>query len=168
MKVNDLLNSQGGFAKTNELLSRGFTNAEAFSIMSYQDAIPEEWRKKLKQKHLSITHTPNQKDKLLINDDLTPFTKLTHKSVNLELTSKINSVPTAQKRFINDYPNANFDWKAICELPLKVAVDIRTQQFPYKLLHKILYFNKALFKMNIADTNKRTFCNDFDETIAHL
>ena len=49
VKLNDLLSSQGGFAKTNELLSREFTHAEAFSIMSYQDAIPEEWRKKLKQ-----------------------------------------------------------------------------------------------------------------------
>ena len=160
VKVNDLLSSQGGFAKTNELLSRVFTHAEAFSIMSYQHAIPIEWRKKLKQKHLSITHTPNQKDKLLINDDLTPFTKLTHKSVYLELTSKINSVPTAQKRFINDYPNANFDWKAIYEPPLKVTVDIRTRQFQYKLLHRTLDLNKALFKMNIADTNKCTFCND--------
>ena len=35
MKVNDLLSSQGGFAKTTELLSRGYTNAEAFSIMGY-------------------------------------------------------------------------------------------------------------------------------------
>ena len=74
VKVIDLLSSQGGFAKTNELLSRRFTHAEAFSIMSYQDVIPFEWRKKLKRKHLSITHTPNQKDKLLINDDLTLFT----------------------------------------------------------------------------------------------
>ena len=74
MKVIDLLSSQGGFAKTNELLSRRFTHAEAFSIMSYQDVIPFEWRKKLKRKHLWITHTPNQKDKLLINDDLTLFT----------------------------------------------------------------------------------------------
>ena len=117
---------------------------------------------------MSIAHTPNQKDKLLINDDLTPFTKLTNKSVYLELTSKINSVPTAQKRFINDYSNANFDWKAVYELPLKLTVDIRTRQFQYKLLHKTLYFNKTLFKMNIADTNKCTFCNDFDETIAHV
>ena len=85
-----------------------------------------------------------------------------------QLTSKINSVPTAQKRFINGYPNTNFDWKAIYELPLKVTVDITTRQFQYKLLHRTLYFNKALFKMNIADTNKCTFCNDFDETIAHL
>ena len=85
-----------------------------------------------------------------------------------QLTSKINSVPTAQKRFINGYPNTNFDWRAIYELPLKVTVDITTRQFQYKLLHRTLYFNKALFKMNIADTNKCTFCNDFDETIAHL
>ena len=107
-----------------------------FHNRSYQDAIPIEWRKKLKQKHLSITHTPNQKDRLSINDDLTLFTKLTHKSVYLELTSEISSVPTAQKRFINYYPNANFDWKAIYELPLKVTVDIRTRQFQYKLLRR--------------------------------
>ena len=136
--------------------------------MSYQDAIPIEWRKKLKQKHLSVTYTPNQKDKILISDDLTPLTKLTHKSVYLELTSKINSVPTAQKRFINDYHNANLIGKSIYELPLKVTVEIRTRQFQYKLFHRTLYFNKALFKMNIADTNKCTFCNDSDETIAHV
>ena len=105
VKVNDLSSSQGGFAKTNELLSCGSTYASAFSILSHQDAIPIEWCKKLKQKHLSIVYTPNQKDKLSIDDDFTPFTKLTHKSVDLQLTSKINSVLTAQKRFIKDYPN---------------------------------------------------------------
>ena len=47
-KVNDLLSSQGSFAKTNEILSRAYTSAEAFSIMGYQEAIPIEWRKMLK------------------------------------------------------------------------------------------------------------------------
>ena len=50
-----------------------------------------------------------------------------------------HSVPTAQKRFINDCPNTSYDWKAIYELPLKVTVDLRTRQFRPKLLHRTLY-----------------------------
>ena len=49
MQINDLLSSNGGLVKTDELISRGFSHAEAFSVMSLIDAIPSEWRKKSKE-----------------------------------------------------------------------------------------------------------------------
>ena len=169
MKINDLLSSNGGLVKTDELISRGFSYAEAFSVMSLIDAIPSEWRKKLKnRKPIALSNIVCRKKQLLLNGNPTNFINITQKSVYLELTSRIINFPTAQKSFSYIYPNTKFDWKAIYELPLKVTIDTKTRQFQYKILHRILYTNKMLFKMNLVDTSKCTFCNEFDETIEHL
>ena len=40
--------------------------------------------------------------------------------------------------------------------------------FQYKILNNILYLNKALYKMKIADSTLCIFCSQDDETIKHI
>ena len=88
-QINDLLSSNGGLAKTDELISRGFSHAEAFSIMCLIDAIPSEWRKKLKNRKPITSSIKVCKEKqLLLNGSPTDFIKITQKSVYLELLNK--------------------------------------------------------------------------------
>ena len=100
MQINDLLSSNGGLVKTDELISRGFSHAEAFSVMSLIDAIPSEWRKKLKNRKPITSSIKVCKEKqLLLNGSPTDFIKITQKSVYLELTSRITNFPKSQEFF---------------------------------------------------------------------
>ena len=87
------------------------------------------------------------------------FTKKKQKAIYCQVISNIVAIPTAQKRFKKAYPDANLDWKKLYQLPFKVTSDSRTLQFQYKILNRSLYTNKTLFKWNIAETAKCTFCN---------
>ena len=54
-------------------------------------------------------------------------------------------------------------------LPFQVTIETEAHKFQYKLLNRIqLFTNKVLFKWNITDTCKCTFCSDYDETVEHL
>ena len=48
LKINDVLNLQGGFMKVEELLASGFTCTESFLPMSCIDVPPSQRRKQLK------------------------------------------------------------------------------------------------------------------------
>ena len=103
-----------------------------------------------------------------INEKLTKLENLKQKTVYCELISKISSQLTAQKRFSKKYPLHTFEWDSIYLLPRKVTIESRTRDFQYKILNRILFTNKMLFKMKINDTDKCTFCNEEEETIEHL
>ena len=168
LKINDLLNLQGGFMKVEELLASGFTCTESFLLMSCIDALPSQWRKQLKftkERNLAVESDEAQ---LWIDAKFIKISKLTQKAIYSELVSKITSIPTAQKRFSALYPDYNFKWNRIYEIPFKVTTNSKTRQFQYRILNRILYTNKLLYKMKITDTFKCTFCNEEDETIQHL
>ena len=103
-----------------------------------------------------------------VNEKLTKLENLKQKTVYCKLISKISSQPTAKKRFSKEYPLHTFEWDSIYLLPRKVTIESRTRDFQYKILNRILFTNKMLFKMKISDTDKCTFCNEEEETIEHL
>ena len=47
-------------------------------------------------------------------------------------------------------------------------MDSKLRVFQYKVLNNILYLNKSLYKMKLADTPVCTFCQREEETINHL
>ena len=50
----------------------------------------------------------------------------------------------------------------------KLTLDSKLRVFQCKILSKILYLNKSLYKMKLADTSLCTFCQREGETINHL
>ena len=170
MLANDLLSTNGGFATLEELVSRSFTITESFLIMGLIDALPSLWRKELKKLKRRQQDEMNHRKiaGLYIKDKFTTTEKLKQKHVYTELVSNKTSKPTAQKRFSEIYPNHEFDWKSIYLLPWKVSTEVKIKVFQYKILNRILYTNKALFKMKLSDTDKCTFCKEEIETIEHL
>ena len=168
LKIIDLLNLQGGFMKVEELLASGFICTESFLLMSCIDALPSQWRKQLKFTKKRNVAVESDEAQLWIDAKFIKISKLSQKAIYSELVSKITSIPTAQKRFSVLYPDYNFEWNKIYEIPFMVTTDSKTRQFQYRILNRILYTNKLLYKMKIADTFKCTFCNEEDETIQHL
>ena len=84
--------------------------------------------------------------------------------------SKISSIPTAQKKYNEAFSThaSQLDWEKIYLLPFKTTLDTKLREFQYKILNRILYTNKMLFKFKKVDSPLCVFCEKELETIEHL
>ena len=113
--------------------------------------------------------TNNLTDETVSGDDVQDITRMTSKSIYSTLVKRIQISPTAQSKFNSLYNiSGTTDWKNIYQLPGQVTVDTRTRVFQYKIINRILYTNKTLYKMNLVPSPMCTFCGDHEETLEHL
>ena len=128
-------------------------------------AIPPNWKLSLKDGE----NTNNQTDKTVSDNDVQDVTRMTSISIYSTLVKRIQIPPTAQSKFNSLYNiSGTIDWKNIYLLPGRVTLDTRTRAFQYKILNRILYTNKILYKINLVPSPMGTFCGDHEETLEHL
>ena len=60
--------------------------------------------------------------------------------------------PTAQKKYVEFFENDDLNWKKIYSLPYQVALDTKSREFQYKLLHRYLAANDFLNKIGISSS----------------
>ena len=53
---------------------------------------------------------------------------------------------------------SQLDWEKIYLLPFKTTLDTKLREFQYKILNRILYTNKMLFKFKKVDSPLCDFC----------
>ena len=72
------------------------------------------------------------------------------------------------------YFNKHFDleedcpWEKVYMLPYKATIESTTRVFQYKILNNILYLNKRLHRMELAESSLCVFCKFYPENISHL
>ena len=72
------------------------------------------------------------------------------------------------------YFNRNFDleedflWDKVYTLPYNTTIESTTRVFQYKILNNILYLNKRLHRMKLAESPLCGLCKLYPETISHL
>ena len=76
--------------------------------------------------------------------------------------------PSARHKYSSIFNNCNLDWDAIYLIPHAVTLDTKTRIFQYKLIYRILYTNKSLYKMKMVDSPLCTFCQTSEESLEHL
>ena len=59
-------------------------------------------------------------------------------------------------------------WKFINSLPFKITQDTTLRWVQYRIIHRCIATNELLHKINILDSNFRTFCGEHVESILHL
>ena len=82
--------------------------------------------------------------------------------------AKLFKTPTSKLYYSNKFNVTEDDWSLIYTLAAKLTLDSKLRVFQYKVLNNILYLNKSLYKMKLADTPLWTFCQREEETINHL
>ena len=60
----------------------------------------------------------------------------------------------------------SLDWETIYLIPHVVTIDTNTRIFQYKILNRILYTNKSLYKMKIVSSPLCTFCHTSEESLS--
>ena len=174
VRIGDLYDTRGEFKSNKEPLYSTLSPVEHFLLFSLFNAFPQEWRKILKTNKNSIsskTHDLIQTDfELRIEGKKVNFQNLKSKSLYDNFVSKISSIPTAQKKYNEAFSTHTFqlDWGKIYLLPFKTTLDTKLREFQYKILNRILYTNKMLFKFKKVVSPLCDFCEKELETIEHL
>ena len=76
--------------------------------------------------------------------------------------------PTAQKKYVEFFEKDYLNWKEIYSLPYQVALDTKSREFQYKLLHRYLATNDFLNKIGISSSPRCSLCDGADESLEHL
>ena len=174
VRIGDLYDTRGEFKSNKEPLYSTLSPVEHFLLFSLFNAFPQEWRKILKTNKNSIsskTHDLIQTEfELRIEGKKVNFQNLKSKSLYDNFVSKISSIPTAQKKYNEAFSTHTFqlDWGKIYLLPFKTTLDTKLREFQYKILNRILYTNKMLFKFKKVVSPLCDLCEKELETIEHL
>ena len=168
--MNDLVNGNCNFESWETLKNKyHLDNKLYFQWMQLIQAIPLIWKQKLRDSGKNVEKSYAVQDHHLIKDTrIIALDKLTTREIYSVLLLSSRKTPTSQKYFDKVFPNENFDWKKIYILPRVVTINSFQRNFPYKILHNILYLNKILFIFGNTKTPLCSFCHSYDETIKHI
>ena len=62
----------------------------------------------------------------------------------------------------------DFPWDKAYTLPYNTTIESTTRVFQYKILNSVLYLNKKLHRMKLAESALCDLCKLYPETISHL
>lgn len=131
--------------------------------MSAIDALPLEWREKLKtfargiyNEHFVIQNLC----KLILNGQIVQTKSAVSKTINRELRGRVVTPPTALLTFNHQFPGDVLDWKKVYSLPCRVTSHTKLREFQYKVLNNCLTRNKFLHKIGIYPSPACSLCGD--------
>ena len=80
----------------------------------------------------------------------------------------IQVYPSTRHKYTALFHNHSLDWETIYLIPHVLTIDTNTRIFQYKILNRILYTNKSLYKMKIVSSPLCTFRHTSEESLKHL
>ena len=164
VKLGDILSNDSKLKRWDAFREKNLSLSDYLLLQGIFSAIPPNWKQLL-----NVGENNNNRIDKTVSDDVQDITRMTSKSIYSTLVKRIQISPTAQSKFNSEYNiSGNIDWKNIYLLPGRVTLDTRMRAFQYKILNRILYTNKILYKMNLVPSPMCTFCGDHEETLEHL
>ena len=167
--LGDLTTNENGVCTGLHIMTRSSPSPkDKFQLMAIIDALPAQWRRHLKncndfEKKLTLSNSAQ----LHLNGHSVSLDKIVSKNIYKEIRSKFEIIPTAQLRYTEIY-NDSLEWYQIYRIPFKVAIDTKSREFQYKVLHRYLATNMFLHKIGLAPSPLCTFCERESESIEHL
>ena len=148
LTVSDLLTDSGTMKSWRILQNQNVTCAEYFVHMSVFDSFPLAWKSFLK-------NMPNNLPKA--NESRYFIFPACSKKLYWELIKIIEKPPVSIAKYEQLFPSHDLSWEDIYLLPRSASLDSKMREFQYKILNRILYANKALYKMGIVNSPLCTF-----------
>ena len=165
LRLGDILTLRDYKLKSwDQMKKNGITNAEYFLLMGIYNAIPKDW--------INLLRTQSNSSNVASSNDNAdpPDVSLPSSSrgVYWDLVEKIKIAPTAESKYEEIFSAHDLRWEQFYLLPRKATLDSKTREFQYKLLHRIIYTNKILYKMGLVPSPMCSFCGNTEESLEHL
>ena len=143
--------------------------SKVFSLMGKSSSTPKTKLQLTHQLTLQLTLAISISATLYLKDDTLPLDSLTSWKLYWKLIEIIQVYPSTRHKFSTLFQNSgDLNWEVIYQIPHVVTLDTKTRIFQYKLVNRIIYTNKSLYKMKMIDSPLCTFCKISDESLEHL
>jgi hypothetical protein len=154
-KIIDVWDRKYGF-KWDVMKTQGWRNQEYIVWRGIIDALPSEW--KLKLKNNQQQNKPRDNIKYIeISEKLTPISKIKTKMIYWKLVRKKFLEPTSQKYISDKLHDTNIEWSLVYSSIYKTTIDTKLRAFQYKILNNCLYLNKDLHKFRKVESQGAQF-----------
>jgi len=171
--VGDLYDSSGNILNWQDFSRIHSCPSGWFRYKQLVDAIPRAWRSIIneneenKQSFIESNGT-NREQHLLSITRVIGLEKLSSKLVYTQFLNKEKQKATSETTISNKFSSIEFNWPQIHLSARCSTIDSYTRMFHFKCTHSILYLNKALTRMRLADSELCSFCSAHKETVQHL
>lgn len=167
--VNDMLGNTGDFLDWQNFKSKyNLENSDFFRWRQLIGAVPRDWKFILERDKNERTLTFEPEQHILFITRMLILNRLTCKELYNKMVLSLKENPTTETRIQEILSTQDIDWQNVYTLIRNVTIDNYSRQFHFKLTHNILYLNKILHRMGLADSSECPFCHDEDETVLHL
>ena len=169
-KVLDLYNPVG-LLEPWQSISQKFEseNANFISCYSTVQCIPREWKEFiLHTGNLPADNFSDFRHGVFISGFFTKLSQVKTNQIYDSLVRKTFIPPTAKTTLSGKFEFGEELWPKIYMLSSKCAIDTGTRVFQYKILNNVLYLNKHLYKMKVAESPLCSLCQKENETFKHL
>ena len=142
----------------------------AFKYIQIIHAIPQAWKNIIssnKQDFCASNGTLRDQHFLYMSRVIS-MDRLSSKLLYTYFLSKIKKSATSEATISKKFENTVFIWPRIHLVARYATVDSYTRMFHFKCTHNILYLNRVLYSMGLADSRLCSYCSAFDETVPHL
>ena len=146
--ITQLFNTDGSVKNWNILKTEfALQNKDQFCWLQLVNAIPEMWKKCIKQTSENTSLLVVKDHHLLRGSRIIILEKLSSKELYSLLISAIDHQPTPQKYFDDMFPNIELPWKEIYLSVHKATANSHLHCFSYNIINNVLYLNNKLFKL---------------------
>ena len=168
VRIGDLISDRGRFLESDKLVQARLSPVYLFKLMGIVNSIPNEWRSIIKQSQQHVCPTSTNTFQVNIDNTNVDVLEVTSKMLYNEFKCKKQTVPTAQIKLKQKYPDLSLEWKRIYSLPFTVTLETKIREFQYKLLNNIVFTNDKLFRFKMIDSPLCAFCQTEVESPEHL
>jgi hypothetical protein len=167
--IGDILNKNGRFMSNNEIYKKYSVRLTNYYYMSLIDAIPSEWRKKIKSSHLVPICPKEEAIFLTLKNKSKPINLVKSKEIYWYLNDKNKCTPTCIKSW-NDKYDINFtdlEWKHIFSLPISITADTKLREFQFKIIHRAYATDSVVSNFDASVEKNCKICHK-KNNIIHL
>lgn len=161
--VQDLFIYKNGSIFKKNMSSKGLKVNEIFLINSIISAIPKSWRRKI-----ITTEFQNDGATLEYKSKVRKLVELSTRDIKDIFIEKMRIIPTAQKKYSEDFNIAPDSWKKIYVRPKEILFDNKIFETQFKILHNYQPSNRLLYRMGKIPTDKCNFCALYSQNLYHL
>ena len=130
---------------TSKLRELNLSPLDAFQLFSVIDALPKDWRHALKSYGYDrlVSFDLHEQTQLFLSGKEVLLSNADSKGIYKEIRDGEIVQPTAQKKYVEFFENDDLNRKEIYSLRYQVALDTKSREFQYKLLHRYLATNQG-------------------------
>ena len=164
LTIGNIMTKNNTFMDHIQISQKYSINCNFLEVLQLRQSLPSEWKNALCN---SVSTKGEIENKLFIGNEMYNINSLTTRNIYVILIKKKYRDPTCMTKWYETYPGLSNThdklWSNIFKQPFAICRETSLQTFQYKLIHRLIFCQKKLFQMNLADSAICQYCKEIDD-----